>query len=139
MCNRAIFSCTLLVRLSSREELVMTFGFKSKESNSNKKTAKSESILCDAITKKTCVTASYKGGPIHLLEPYALYHGSENNELVLSAVRVDGPSGHSNHEMLEVFEVAQLSFLELAHQTFTPDPRFNSNDPKYQDKVVCAV
>ena len=115
------------------------FGFGFKFGSSEKKTAKSESILCDAITQKACVTASYKGGAIHLLEPYALYRGP-NGELLLSAVRVDGPSSsHSNHEKLETFEVAQLSFLELSQQSFSPDPRFDPKSLQNQDNIVCTV
>lgn len=105
--------------------MALGFGlFKSTSTHLENKLSKFEGILRDAVAKKVCVTASYRGGPIHLLEPYALYRTPDFNSLMLSAIRVDGPSGHSTREKLETFEVAQFSILELSHQTFTPDPQF---------------
>ena len=120
--------------------MALGFGlFKFGSGNSENKLSKLEDTLRDSIARKVCVTASYRGGPIHLLEPYALYRSPDLNTLMLSAIRVDGPSSHSHHEKLDTFEVAQFSILELSDQTFTPDPRFDAIDTNSQSNLVCTV
>lgn len=101
--------------------------------------AKSQTLLSDAISKKVCVTASYNRGPIHLFQPYAVLQPSDGDDVVLLAVKVDGPVGHSNHDDLETLEVSKLKLLELTTQSFTPDPRFDAKDAKYSDQIIAAV
>ena len=120
--------------------MALGFGlFKSGSATLENKLSKFEGILREAIAKKVCVTASYRGGPIHLLEPYALYRSPDFNTLMLSAIRVDGPSSHSHREKLDTFEVAQFSILEMSHQTFTPDPQFAASNAASRSNLVCTV
>lgn len=111
----------------------MTFGLKWFSKDSGKADAAAEKRLCDAISKKLCITASYNKGPMHLMEPYAVYRQSEGGELMLSAKM----HGHMHHDNLETMEVAKLSMIELTSQSFDPDARLAAASA--QGSVVCAV
>lgn len=94
-----------------------------------------QKILCDAVARKLCITASYNNGPIHLMEPYVVFRQAETGPLTLAAKM----HGHMSHDNLETLEVAKLSLLELTEQSFTPDPRLVQNDHAKTAGVVCAV
>lgn len=93
-------------------------------------------LLCDAIARKMCVTATVKN-KAQKLAPHAVYPGQAAGVLLVDCLTVEREGKASNRKRLDAFDVADLQGLALTADVFTVVPGF---DPaKYAGQAICIV
>lgn len=96
----------------------------------------SPKVLLEAIALQKCVKATYNRMAVRLA-PHILY--TRHDDLFLDAVTVEREGARPKEIKLGSFKLAGLTDLELAPQTFQPQPFFNPAAEKYAGETVFAV
>jgi hypothetical protein len=85
-------------------------------------------ILCQAIAKRVCVTATYNGQAI-TLAPHIVF--TKYDDQFLGAVTVEQDGKKPKVNKLGTFKLAGLNDLTLTQQPFEPRRSFRADDPQY--------
>jgi len=96
-----------------------------------------EKKICTAIRERRLLQFQYSGKP-RVVAPYC-YGFSIRDSAVLRAVQVGGESGSGGFGFGKLWTVEQMSDVQVATETFTPDdPDYNPNDTAMK-RVVCRI
>lgn len=102
----------------------------------NNRGTSSKGPICDAIARKVCISATHKKKAL-ILAPHVAYNAPSGQTMDGVVIEQNGKA--PNKPKLEPFLVQDLESVAVTDRTFTPDPRFNPDDPEYAGKVVCVI
>ena len=98
-----------------------------------------EQQLCDEIATLVLVEL-YSVGEYgaRRIAPHAVYH-STTDKVNLSAYQLSNANEPLEHNVPRTLEVGKITYLSLTDTKFTPAPRFDRFDAKYQNGLLCSV
>ncbi len=86
------------------------------------------SEIAEAISLKKQITFFYKGNK-RIVDPYLVGINTKNNTM-LSAYQVDGYSDTGHLPNWRLFNINQISGVEILDSTFMTNPMYNPNDKR---------
>lgn len=98
--------------------------------------ALSTDILCQAIARKVCVTATYNRKPM-TLAPHAVY--TKHDEPHLAAVTVDQDGKKPMRPKVGTFKLSGLTDVAITKKLFATHKEFSAADPKFIDQTICMI
>ena len=93
-------------------------------------------ILCAAIAKRVCVTATYNGKAM-TLAPHILF--TKHDDPFLGAVTVDQDGKKPKLIKLGTFKLAGLSAIAPTTKLFVPLRSFRADDAPYVGTTICVL
>lgn len=96
-------------------------------------------LLCEAITGRFVVRFRYKDDLRDRdFEPSAVYF-TTTGKVCASGIMTSNPNDITDQLGPHNFEVAKMSLLTKTLRRFDPDPRFDRNDSKYSNGIICSI
>lgn len=93
-------------------------------------------ILCQAITQKLCVAATYNGKAL-TLAPHIVF--TKHDDPFLGAVTVEQDGKKPKMAKLGAFKLAGLTDIVATTREFVPQRSFRADDPQYSGNTVCIL
>ena len=93
-------------------------------------------ILCQAIARHVCVTATYNNKAL-ILAPHIVF--TKHDDQFLGAVTIEQDGKKSKVSKLGTFKLTGLTAIASTTTQFEVYRSFNTADPQYADNIVCAL
>ncbi len=128
-------------RMAQTGKKKLSFGAASSDDRPAARKHEFEKLLCEAIKIRVYVELRYDGETkTRTFAPAAVYH-STNDKVNVSGKQVVslGTFTPSNAGEPRIFEVGLISAMSLTTANFSPDPRFDRADARYENGIICSV
>ena len=98
-----------------------------------------ESMLCRAVAERLLVELRYDAelAP-RLFAPHIVYR-STTGRINVGGTQIANPSQPEDVFEPRIFEIGLIRTLRLTDTSFRPDARFNPEQPRFQEQVICSV
>lgn len=98
-----------------------------------------EELFCRAVREHLLVELRYNQDPSpRLFAPHAVYTSTVGRTNVFGT-QVENPAQPTDVYEPRIFEVGLVRTLRLTDTSFRPDHRFEPDDPRFRNGIVCSV